>query len=65
MIYQFTGPLPRRAREGFARLLKADQVLANADPHKRSDYEARAARTEPGLESEATEDSETAESRPS
>ncbi|MEO8091160.1 MAG: SDR family oxidoreductase [bacterium] len=65
VIYQFTGALPRRAREGFARLLKADQVLAQADAQKRSDYEARAARGGPDLESEAVEDSETAESRPS
>ncbi len=65
VIYQLTGALPRRAREGIARLLKADQVLANADAHKRSDYEARAARSEPGLEPEAVEGSETVESRPS
>lgn len=65
VIYQFAGALPRRAREGFARLLKADQVLANADTHKRSAYEARAARSKTDLEPEAVEDSETAESRPS
>jgi NADP-dependent 3-hydroxy acid dehydrogenase YdfG len=41
--------LPRRGREAFARALKADRVLAAADPAARRAYELRAARSEPGL----------------
>ena len=44
--------LPRSGREGIARLLKADQVLAGADASVRAAYEQRAARSEPGLEPE-------------
>ena len=44
--------LPRSGREGIARLLKADQVLAGADAGVRAAYEQRAARSEPGLEPE-------------
>jgi NADP-dependent 3-hydroxy acid dehydrogenase YdfG len=42
--------LPRSGREAVARLLKADQVLAGADSNVRAAYEARAARSQPGLE---------------
>ncbi len=35
--------MPRRGREGLARLLRADKVLAQADGAKRRDYEDRAA----------------------
>jgi NADP-dependent 3-hydroxy acid dehydrogenase YdfG len=61
VVYQLTAALPRRAREGIARLFKADQVLADADPQARAAYEARAARSEPGLE--PAEDAETIESK--
>ena len=64
-IYWAINLLPRRGREGVARFFKADQVLAHADEKKRAAYEDRAARSEPGLEPEAVEDSETVESRPS
>jgi NADP-dependent 3-hydroxy acid dehydrogenase YdfG len=47
--------VPRRGREAIARMLKADTVLAEADPAQRAGYEARAARSEPGLEPEETE----------
>jgi NADP-dependent 3-hydroxy acid dehydrogenase YdfG len=47
--------VPRRGREAIARLLKADKVLAEADPAERVAYEERAARSEPGLEPEETE----------
>jgi NADP-dependent 3-hydroxy acid dehydrogenase YdfG len=43
--------LPRPLAEGLARALKADRVLAGADANVRRDYELRAARSEPGLES--------------
>ncbi|MEJ7784113.1 MAG: SDR family oxidoreductase [Solirubrobacteraceae bacterium] len=49
-INQFLGILPRGGREAFARALKADKVLAQADPAARRTYELRAARSEPGLE---------------
>jgi NADP-dependent 3-hydroxy acid dehydrogenase YdfG len=42
--------LPRRGRELVGRLMKADQVLAGADPRARVAYEERAAHSEPGLE---------------
>ena len=44
--------LPRSGREGIARLLKADQVLWNADAQARAAYEDRAAHSEPSLEPE-------------
>jgi NADP-dependent 3-hydroxy acid dehydrogenase YdfG len=49
-INKVLGILPRGGREAFARALKADQVLAQADPQARAGYELRAARSEPGLE---------------
>jgi NADP-dependent 3-hydroxy acid dehydrogenase YdfG len=42
--------LPRRGREAFVHVLKADSVL-QVDPAERRAYELRAARSEPGLES--------------
>jgi NADP-dependent 3-hydroxy acid dehydrogenase YdfG len=48
--HRLTSVLPRRAAEGLARALKADQVLAQADPNARRGYELRAAHSEPGLE---------------
>jgi NADP-dependent 3-hydroxy acid dehydrogenase YdfG len=49
-IYKLMQLLPRGAREGVGRLLKADKVLADADPNARAAYEDRAAHSEPGLE---------------
>ncbi|MCW2967634.1 MAG: family oxidoreductase [Solirubrobacteraceae bacterium] len=49
-INSILGLLPRTGREAFARALKADRVLAGADPGARRAYELRAARSEPGLE---------------
>ncbi len=43
--------LPRRLSEGMARAMKADRVLADADPTARRAYELRAAASEPALES--------------
>jgi short-subunit dehydrogenase len=43
--------LPRRLAEGMARALRADRVLADADPNVRRAYELRASASEPGLES--------------
>jgi NAD(P)-dependent dehydrogenase (short-subunit alcohol dehydrogenase family) len=54
-----TGPLvalgaalPRRAREAFARALKADQALLKTDHSARAAYEARAAASAPAAEHE-------------
>lgn len=48
-------PLPRRAREAIARFMRVDQVLAEPDRAQRAAYEARAARSKPGLEPEAAD----------
>ncbi|MEI2702383.1 MAG: SDR family oxidoreductase [Baekduia sp.] len=42
--------LPRRGREGVARALKADRVLAEVDMSKRANYQLRASQSDPGLE---------------
>ncbi len=42
--------LPRRLAEGMARAMRADRVLADADPNIRKAYELRASASEPGLE---------------
>ena len=50
-INKVIGVLPRSGREAFARALKADKVLAEADPNARRAYELRASHSEPALES--------------
>ena len=45
----FAAILPRVAREGMARALKADQVFMTRDDAARREYELRAARSEPVL----------------
>jgi NADP-dependent 3-hydroxy acid dehydrogenase YdfG len=47
----FATMLPRPLAEGMGRAMKADRVLAGADASVRRDYDLRAARSEPGLES--------------
>jgi NADP-dependent 3-hydroxy acid dehydrogenase YdfG len=49
-INKVMGILPRSGREAVARALKADKVLAEADPNARKQYELRAAHSDPGLE---------------
>jgi NADP-dependent 3-hydroxy acid dehydrogenase YdfG len=49
-INTFMGLLPRGGRERIAKALKADKVLAAADPNARKAYELRAANSDPGLE---------------
>lgn len=49
-INKVIGILPRGGREAFARALKADKVLAEADPNARRAYELRASHSEPALE---------------
>ncbi len=53
--------LPRRGREAMARALRADKVLSEVDDAQRKAYEDRAARSRPGLEPEAVD--ETVESK--
>ncbi len=45
----FAAILPRPAREGLARALKADRVFTARDDSARREYELRAAASEPGL----------------
>jgi NAD(P)-dependent dehydrogenase (short-subunit alcohol dehydrogenase family) len=60
-IYKVMNLLPRGARESIGRLLKADKVLAEADPQVRASYEDRAAHSEPALDPDRVEsESETA-----
>ena len=49
-LTQFSSALPRRAREGMTRAMKADKVLSGADANARKNYELRASHSEPGLE---------------
>jgi NADP-dependent 3-hydroxy acid dehydrogenase YdfG len=55
-IYKVMQLLPRSGREAIARLLKADKVLADADPVVRASYEERAAHSEPALEEEGADE---------
>jgi NADP-dependent 3-hydroxy acid dehydrogenase YdfG len=48
-LMTFASLLPRGARDGLARALKADAVFTNLDDSARRDYEQRAASSEPGL----------------
>lgn len=45
----FGSLLPRRLSEGMARTMRADRILADADPGARRAYELRAAASEPKL----------------
>jgi len=49
-INKVIGVLPRAGREGVARALRADRVLAGADTNARRGYELRASHSDPGLE---------------
>ncbi len=49
-ITKVMGLLPRSGREGIARALKADQILAGADFDARKGYELRASHSDPALE---------------
>jgi NAD(P)-dependent dehydrogenase (short-subunit alcohol dehydrogenase family) len=48
-VIYMSGVLPRRAREGIVRVIKADRVLTQIDHDARRAYELRAARSEPRL----------------
>jgi hypothetical protein len=49
-LYKVLTLLPRSAREGIGRALKADKVLTETNDSVRASYEERAAHSEPGLE---------------
>ena len=59
-IYKFMQLLPRGAREGIGRLLKADKVLAEADPQRPRRLRGPGAHSEPALDEDAERESETA-----
>jgi NADP-dependent 3-hydroxy acid dehydrogenase YdfG len=59
-IYKLLQLLPRGAREGIGRLLKADKVLAEPDAAARAGYEERAAHSEPALDDGSGERTEAA-----
>jgi NAD(P)-dependent dehydrogenase (short-subunit alcohol dehydrogenase family) len=67
-IHKLTYILPRRAQLALARAFKSDRVLVDIDRGQRAAYEARAARSEPGLEpgseDEAKEQGAAQESEP-
>jgi NAD(P)-dependent dehydrogenase (short-subunit alcohol dehydrogenase family) len=55
-IMRVLAPMPRRWREGMARVLKADRLLLDAaGGHDRAAYEARAARSTPAADAPAVE----------
>jgi NADP-dependent 3-hydroxy acid dehydrogenase YdfG len=55
-IIKFTSLLPRRAQEGMAKLLGAEEgVLKHVDEDVRAKYEERAARSEPSVPAEESE----------
>ena len=62
-LFRFMQLLPRSGREGIARFLKADKVLAAPDKARRAAYEERAAHSEPAREPDGEEaETETAAS---
>jgi NAD(P)-dependent dehydrogenase (short-subunit alcohol dehydrogenase family) len=52
VLIDLTAPLPRTWREAFARWMKADRALLDADRSARAGYEARAAASAPAAEDE-------------
>jgi NAD(P)-dependent dehydrogenase (short-subunit alcohol dehydrogenase family) len=64
-IHKFSYVLPVRAQEMVSKALKGDRVLIDIDRDQRAAYEARAARSEPGLEPEAIAASEPKPKAPS
>jgi hypothetical protein len=62
-VYKVMQVLPRKAREGVARLIKADKVLAEPDTAARASYEERASHSEPALEDEAVDEAEAASTK--
>ena len=63
-IHKATYPLPQRAQMAVAKAMKSDRILLDIDHGQRAAYEDRAAHSEPGLEPEVAEESETAGGEP-
>jgi NAD(P)-dependent dehydrogenase (short-subunit alcohol dehydrogenase family) len=63
VIDKLIHPLPRRAKQVIARVLKADQVLAAPDRSERAAYEDRAARPLSGSERDAQASTEGSEEK--
>jgi hypothetical protein len=59
-ISAVTRLLPRRVQDALTRVLKSNQIAWGIDRSRRAEYEARAARSEPGREPERA-DASTAE----
>jgi NAD(P)-dependent dehydrogenase (short-subunit alcohol dehydrogenase family) len=55
VIYKVLGPLPRRWREAIGRAMKVDKLMTEVNHGARRAYEERAAKSEPGQESEESE----------
>ena len=52
VLFKVVANLPRGMREGLGRLMKVDKLMTEVDHGARRSYEERAARSEPGFESE-------------
>jgi NAD(P)-dependent dehydrogenase (short-subunit alcohol dehydrogenase family) len=63
-IHKATYVLPQRAQMAVAKAMKSERILLDIDHGQRSAYEDRAARSEPGLEPEAVEESQTVGGEP-
>ncbi len=63
-IHKATYPLPQRAQMAVAKAMKGDRILLDIDHRQRAAYEDRAAHSEPGLEPEVADESETVGGEP-
>jgi NAD(P)-dependent dehydrogenase (short-subunit alcohol dehydrogenase family) len=63
-IHKATYPLPQRAQMAVAKAMKSDRILLDIDHGQRAAYEDRAARSEPGLEPEGTDEAQTVGGEP-
>ncbi|MDX6670293.1 MAG: hypothetical protein QOI91_656 [Solirubrobacteraceae bacterium] len=63
-IHKATYVLPQRTQMAVAKAMKSDRVLLDIDHDRRSAYEERAARSEPGLEPDAVPEAKTAGGEP-
>jgi NAD(P)-dependent dehydrogenase (short-subunit alcohol dehydrogenase family) len=63
-IHRATYPLPQSAQVAIAKAMRSDRVLLDIDHDQRAAYEDRAAHSEPGLEPENVQESQTAGGEP-
>jgi NAD(P)-dependent dehydrogenase (short-subunit alcohol dehydrogenase family) len=64
VIHKATYPLPQRAQMAVAKAMKGDRILLDIDHGQRAAYEDRAARSEPGLEPDETDEAQTVGGEP-